>query len=49
MNKDLSKYNFRKIISVSPGKKERVYDLEVEHPDHAFIAKSENRSQRNLS
>jgi len=40
MEIDLKKYNLKKIKSVVAAGKTHVYDIEVDSPDHAFIAKS---------
>lgn len=43
-------YTLTEIVDVEfTGRTERVYDIEVDHPDHAFIAKSSNRSHWDIA
>lgn len=39
-----------KIVNVEyTSQKSKVYDIEIDHPDHLFIAKSANRSYGNFA
>jgi hypothetical protein len=43
-------YKLNKIIRVEyTSVNEQVFDIEIDHPSHAFIAQSVTRSQRNFT
>lgn len=49
MSINLENYNLKRIVSVEKGGIEHVFDIEVDHPDHAFIAQSPDGAIRSFS